>query len=123
MQAYEESAHCSMIQVSFSKFLSFCRQHFDHLETARTQFSGGGQIPRYGRVEDGDAWLPVCHLCSLSNLLPCFLAGMQGAMHCSFLPDPLGFIKQVMCSDSAREESLALICGRQPVGSWHQMKG
>lgn len=52
---------------------------------SRTQFSGGGQIPRCGRVEDGDAWLPVCHLGSLSNLLPCFLAGMQGAMHCSIL--------------------------------------
>ena len=83
----------------FSKFLSLCRQGVWSFGDSRTQFSGGGQIPRYGRVEDDDAWLPVCHLGSLSNLLPCFLAGMQGAMHCSFLPDPLGFIKQVMCTD------------------------
>lgn len=32
----------------------------------------------YRMVDIGSAWLPVCHLRSLSKLLPGFIAGTQG---------------------------------------------
>lgn len=82
MQAYEESAHCRMIQISLSKFLSLCRQQFDHLETAALN---SVVVDRFQDLEGWRMVMPgslyaTCAACQIYAMLLSWHAGSHASL-------------------------------------------